>query len=174
MNLKPLASVCAGLCLAIAAAASAQSFGNKDDLAYAEQLWQALVKAGLAGKGAFQATPYPGQHPHGAVLQTLDGKVSVGGKSQVVIVKRNYGGEGVSKEAVADNPDKFLMAVTVMVKRPGYDPANKDWFWVKYTPNGKPDKTPEGTALAGRVGMCSDCHKSAPGGDQVFNHNRYK
>lgn len=145
MNLKPLATVCAGLCLGIAAAASAQSFGNKDDLAYAEQLWQALVKAGLAGKGAFQATPYPGQHPHGAVLQTLDGKVGVGGKSQVVIVKRT-----------------------------GYDPANKDWFWVKYTPDGKPDKTPEGTALAGRVGMCSDCHKSAPGGDQVFNHNRYK
>ena len=153
-------------------------FGTPADVAYADQLWNAMKEQNLAGSGRMMSTPYAGSHPHGAILDTLDGTLSVDGKRGAVIVKNNYGGEGVSKQTVANNPDKYLMAVTVMFKRPGYDADNKDWFWVKYAADGSVMKNPMKMALAGRVakGMpegCIACHKAAPGDDMVFNHNRY-
>ena len=65
-----------------------------------------------------------------------------------------------------------------MYKRNGYDRDNNDWFWVKFLPDGSLDSNPEGVKLAGRVakGMsagCIACHKAAPGGDLVFNNDRY-
>ncbi len=94
-------------------------------------------------------------------------------------MKRNYGGKNVTVEKVADNPDKYLKAVTIMFRREkGYDSPNKDWFWVKYAPNGNILKNPKGMSLAGRVvkGMkkgCIACHRAAPGGDFVYNNNRW-
>ena len=149
-------------------------FGGPDDTGYAATLWQALVNSNLAGPGALESRPYPGQHPHGAVLQTLYTTLTVDGQTNDVIVKRNYGGEGVSEQMVSNDPDKFLGAVTVMFKRPGYDPDNADWFWAKYLPDGSLDKNPKGMQLAGRVAKvnppagCIGCHSAAPGGDMVF------
>ena len=167
------------LTLAISATAAAAPFGAKEDTDYAAKLWQALSGKQLVGKEAILSTPYTGTHPHGAILDTVDAKVSVGSDSGEVIIKRNYGGDGVSKAAVANDPDKFLKAVTVMFKRPGYDAETKDWFWVKYAPDGKVLSNPKGVPLAGKVGKggnagCVACHKAAPGGDLVFNHDRYK
>jgi hypothetical protein len=152
-------------------------FGSAADVAYAEKLWGAMQKLQLVGNGRMVSTPYTGSHPHGAILDTLDGTLSVAGDRGAVIVKNNYGGEGVSKKAVADNPEKYLKAVTVMFKRAGYDADNKDWFWVKYAPDGSVMKNPKKMSLAGRVakGMpkgCIACHKAAPGGDMVFNHDK--
>lgn len=175
-----IAATLAGMLLgAWAGHAQEAPFGTDEDIAYAEKLWQALVEAELAGDGAIRAVPYEGQHPHGAVLQTLElAKFTVDDNTGPVIVKRNYGGEGVSKEAVANDPDKYLGAVTVMYQREGYDPDNHNWFWVKYTPDGGLEKNPKGMPLAGRVakGMdagCIACHSTAPGEDLVFNHDRY-
>ncbi len=150
----------------------------EDNVAYAGKLWGQLEKNRMVGADAIMSTPYTGVHPHGAILDTIEGKVSVGKNSGVAIVKRNYGGKGVSKEAVANDPGKWLKAVTVMYKRPGYDPEDKDWFWVKFSPKGAVLKNPKGMALAGMVGKganagCIACHKAAPGGDFVFNHDRY-
>ena len=73
-----------------------------------------------------------------------------------------------------------MEAVTVMFKREaGYDPENKDWFWVKYAPDGSIMKNPKAMSLAGRVAKgnmkqgCIACHRAAPGGDMVYLHNRY-
>ena len=60
----------------------------------------------------------------------------------------------------------------------GYDADNKDWFWAKYKPDGSLDTNPKGMQLAGRVAKgaaqgCIACHKAAPGGDLVFNNDRY-
>ena len=156
----------------------AAPFGSAEDIGYAGKVWNALQQAQLAGSGRIVSTPYQGSHPHGAILNTIDSQITVEGQQGTVIVKNNYGGEGVSKQAVANNPDKYLMAVTVMFKRPGYDADNKDWFWVKYAADGSVMKNPMKMALAGRVakGMpegCIACHKAAPGDDMVFNHNRY-
>jgi hypothetical protein len=158
-------------------AAWAAPFGGPDDVKYSQALWKALVKAKLAGAGSIKGTPYTGQHPHGAILDTLDSTIKVKGTTGAVIIKRNYGGPGVSKQAVADNPDKFLKAVTVMFKRAGYDPDDKDWFWVKFKPDGSLHVNPKNMKLAGMVAKgkpkgCIACHKAAPGGDFVFNNNR--
>ena len=154
-------------------------FGGDDSVSYSRDLWRAMTRAGLAGWDAYQAVPYEGQHPHGAVLQTLEGKLTVKGHTGAVIVKRNYGGDGVSTSKVANNPDKWLQAVTVMFRREsGYDSDNKNWFWVKYKPDGSLHTNPKGMKLAGRVAKgkskgCIACHQGAPGGDYVFNNNRY-
>ncbi len=166
------------LCMLTAGVAVAAPFGEKDDVTYAGQLWKMLEMKGMVGMNAIMSTPYIGVHPHGAILDTMEAKVTVDGTAGTVIVKRNYGGEGVNKKAVADDPDKWLKAVTVMFKRAGYDADNRDWFWVKYSAKGDVLKNPKGMPLAGRVAKgapqgCISCHTAAPGGDMVFNHNRY-
>ena len=173
----------AGIALAAALAAGSalaeKPFGGTDSVNYSEDLWQALIDASLAGKNAYQTVPYEGQHPHGAVLQTIEGQLTVNGHTGDVIVKRNYGGEGVSESKVANDPDEWLGAVTVMFRRAsGYDPDNANWFWVKYKPDGSLHKNPKGMSLAGRVAKgadkgCIACHGGAPGGDYVFNNDRF-
>ncbi len=159
---------------------AAPPFGSADDVNYATALWKQLESERLVGKNAITSTPYAGMHPHGAILDTIDSRTTVMGHTGDVIVKKNFGGEGVSKEAVANNPNKWLKAVTVMFRREkGFDSDNKDWFWVKYAVDGSVMKNPEGMQLAGRVakGMdqgCIACHAGAPGNDKVFNHDRYK
>lgn len=155
-------------------------YGGDDDVNSAKSLWNALVREQLAGNKVIHSTPYQGVHPHGAVLETLDAVVNVSGHKDVVILKRNYGGSGASKSTVATNPERYLQAITVMFKRErGYDADNKDWFWVKYTPDGEIFKDAQGRALAGRVAKdsntegCIACHKTAPGADYVFNHDRH-
>jgi len=146
-------------------------FGNPDDVTYANALWNEMNKSGL---NKMPATLYVGGPPHGKVREVLEGKIN--GKR--VIVKRNYGGEGVSVKSVTGNRSKYLKAITVMAKREaGYDSDNNDWFWAKYKPDGKLHTNPKGMLLAGRVakGMkvgCIACHKSASGNDLVFIHNK--
>ena len=155
-------------------------FGGPDSVSYAGDLWRALEDANLVGPTAIETKAYPGQHPHGAVLQNVDGMLTVNGVTGPVIVKTNYGGDGASVESVTMNPSQYLAAVTVMFKRPGYDPDNNDWFWAKYLPDGSLDKNPKGMQLAGRVAKvdppagCIGCHSAAPGGDMVFTHDRFK
>lgn len=161
-------------------AESSMPFGGDDSVQYAAQLWKALQAADMLGSNAVISKPYKGQHPHGAVLDTIEGPVKVGGHRGVAIVKRNYGGDNASTGSVATDPNAFLEAVTVMYKRErGYDTDNDDWFWVKYLADGTLDKNPAGMQLAGRVAKgkptgCIACHTAAPGGDMVFNHDRYK
>ena len=181
MTLLPLVLV-----MMLSMAVQAAPFGDKKDVAYAKSLWNALERAHLVGDGAIQTVPYAGQPPHGMVLQTLESTLTVHnnqagprGDTGVVIVKRNFGGEGITTEVVANNPDQHLMAVTVMFKRPGYDPDNQNWFWAKLKPDGEIHVNPKNMKLVGRVakGMdqgCIACHKAAQGGDYVFNHDRYK
>ena len=120
------------------------------------------------------ANLYVGGPPHGPVREVLEAVID--GKR--IIAKRNFGGEGVSVEAVSQNRAAFLKAVTVMAKREdGYDAKNGNWFWVKYKPNGNLHTNAKRMKLAGRVakGMdkgCIACHQSASGNDLVFAHNK--
>lgn len=123
---------------------------DSDDVDYAKKLWDTLVDRNLVGKDGIMSAPYKGVHPHGTILDTIEGKVTVGDNTGITIIKRNYGGEGIDRQAVANDPEKWLEAVTVMYKRDGYDPENRDWFWVKYNPQGSVMKNPKGAPLAGR------------------------
>ncbi len=178
----------AALCLAVIQAAGfnvgiangqdKMMFGDKASVAFSKDLWTALTKANLVGKNSVNARPYEGQAPHGAVLETITSTVNVKGRSGQVIVKKNFGPAGIKTSDVWADPNKHLMAVTVMFKREaGYDKDNKDWFWAKYMPDGSLDKNPKGMMLAGRVakGMdkgCIACHSGAGGGDYLFINDK--
>lgn len=145
-------------------------FGGPSDVAYAHDLWNKMQRKGF---NTTNSKLYVGSPPHGIVREVLEGKIN----GNLVIVKRNYGGKGLTPDKVAMNRAKYLASITVMAKRPGYDPADKDWFWVKYAPNGSIMKNPKGMKLAGKVakGMsigCISCHSAAPGGDYVYIQNK--
>ncbi len=145
-------------------------FGNKEDIAFAKKLWPKLEKAGY---DRVHGHLYVGGPPHGKVREVMEGIID----GELVISKTNYRGKDVTVPNVQANPKKYLKAVTVIVKRKGYDPDDKDWFWVKYAPDGTIMKNEKGMALAGKVakGMpvgCISCHQSASGSDFVFSHNK--
>lgn len=174
-------SLCAGVALAVtiggAEAQDKMPFGGPDSVAYSQELWKVLEKAGLVGASAKPDKPYAGTEPHGFVLETIESKATVKGHAGKVIVKRNYGPAGISVDAVKSDRAKHLKAITVMFQREeGYDPDNQNWFWVKYKPDGSLDINPKGMKLAGRVakGMdqgCIACHKGAGGGDYLFRND---
>lgn len=155
-------------------------FGDAKSIGEAEELWQALESANMVGKDSIMSKPYKGVPPHGTILDTIESNLTVSGHTGTVIVKRNYGGKGVDVAKVANNPSTFLGAVTVMFKREaGYDSENMDWFYAKFKPDGSLHTNPKKMQLAGKVGKgaakgCIACHKAAPGGDYVFNSDRYK
>ena len=152
--------------------ATAQEFGTEADAAYADLLWQVMEASKLVGDGAVMATPYEGGPPHGVMLETFYTTATIDGHSGDLIVKRNYGPEGVTAEEVLADPGTHLAAVTVMFRREeGFDADNQDWFWVKYLADGTLDKNPGGVQLAGRVAKgadqgCIACHSGVE--DYVF------
>lgn len=176
-NFVTRSAMIAGIAAAIAltgSLANAQSkppFGTPEDAAYAKDIWTALTAANLVGANAINVRPFEGNEPHGSIQQVLDSKIKVRGRTARVIVKRNYGGKGVTVQSVYDNPSKNLGAVTVMFKREkGYDPEDLDWMWVKFKGDGSLHKNPKGMLLAGRVAKgadvgCIACHKAAGGAD---------
>lgn len=139
-------------------------FGTDADADYAALLWDVMVASDLAGDGAIQSTPYDGTAPHGMMLETFYAKATIDGHTGDLVVKRNYGPEGVEADAIMMDPSKHLGAITVMFRREaGYDEDNANWFWVKYLPDGSLDKNPKGMRLAGRVAKgadagCIACH----------------
>ncbi|HCQ66046.1 MAG TPA: hypothetical protein DIU07_13260 [Rhodobacteraceae bacterium] len=148
-------------------------FGTQADADYAQLVWEAMRAGRLAGEGMIHHTPYEGTDPHGMQLETFYTTATIDGHEGDLIVKRNYGPEGVEPDAVLADPAAHLGAYTVMYRREaGYDPENKDWFWVKFLPDGSLDQNAAGMALAGRVakGMdegCIACHQGG-GDDLVF------
>ncbi len=155
-----------------AAAAQDAMFGSDEDAAYAQAIWDAMVAQRLAGEGMIRGVPYEGTDPHGMMLETFYTTAEVNGHTGALIVKRNFGPVGVSKDAVLTDPGKHLGAITVMFRREkGYDPDNQDWFWVKYLPDGSLDMNPKGMKLAGRVAKgadvgCIACHSAED--DYIF------
>jgi hypothetical protein len=171
--MKKMKMVYFGALLLAIGSVNAAPFGGEADVKYAKDLWTSMINESYAGKDSIMSQPYTGQHPHGAILDTIQGPINISGRLHHIIIKRNYGGPGVSKETVANDPEKYLKAITVMLKRPGYDADNKDWFWAKFLADGSLDKNPKGMMLAGMVAKgkpkgCIACHTAAPGGDMVF------
>lgn len=137
---------------------------NAADRAFATQLWQALAMARMVGADAIRTAPFKGGGTHTEVLEYLEQNVRVGYLNSLAIVKRNYtnqNGKTVSLANVWKDPAPYLMSVTVMFRRPGFDRSRKDWFYAEYEPNGK-------VTYAGKVEHCIGCHQAAEGGDFRF------
>jgi hypothetical protein len=160
--------------------ASAQDapFGTEKDINYAAELWTEMQKIGMVGENMVRSFPYEGVAPHGMMLETFYTSATVGDHTGDLLVKRNYGPEGVSSDEVLADPTKHLGAITVMFRREqGYDADNQNWFWVKYLPDGTLDKNPKGMQLAGRVAKgadagCIACHSGED--DYVFTTDHIK
>lgn len=146
-------------------------YGKKADVALARALWQALEKARMVGPRRLQVHAFEGKEPHAIVQQVWAGDVSVKGRVARAVVKANHKKKGASVAAAYDQPDRFLSDYTVMFKAAkGYDPGNQDWFWVKYSPDGRIDRDGIGVAIAGRVDSpsgfgCAGCHRKLGGRD---------
>jgi hypothetical protein len=156
------------------AAAEDPAFGGSADVEFAGKLWKAMEGY---RDWPMSSDVYPGISPHGAFLRVYYNMVHVDGEPYHLIVKDNFGGEGATRQAVADAPDDYLAAVTIMLQRePGYDSDNDNWFWVKYAPDGSIEANPKGMALAGRVAKgadegCIACHHHAKGDDYLFSND---
>ncbi|HKJ88474.1 MAG TPA: cytochrome P460 family protein [Gammaproteobacteria bacterium] len=175
----------AGTMPQIASEKEGPPYGGQASVSYAQSLWNAMNNARLVGDQAIHTVPYAGQEPHGAVLEALYSKVSVGGIAGVaghegkVIVKKNYNGDGITNEKVANHPAKYLSSITVMFKREaGYDPEDNNWFWAKYKPDGTVATDDQGMKLAGRVAKgtgqgCISCHSKHRDTDFQFNKSDF-
>ncbi len=176
----PVVVLAAALVAAISLPMQAQDgemvppFGGAEDVAYAEAVWAAMDGY---RDWKLHTDVYKGQSPHGSYLRLFSTFITVDGGTHPIIVKENYGGQGVSAEAATADPDQWLKAVTIMLQREdGYDSDNDNWFWVKFSPSGEILKNPKDMLLAGRVakGMpkgCIACHTQAGGGDYLFSND---
>lgn len=171
--MKRTTTLIAGLAMA-STAAIAQGFGTEEDVDYAAELWQAMVEAGLAGDGAVQALPYEGVEPHGLMLETFYTRATIDGHDGALVIKRNYGPEGVTADEVLSDRMEHLAAVTIMFRRAeGYDDETGNWFYAKYLPDGSVEPNPAGVPLAGLIGKggdagCIPCHANAGGDDYLY------
>ena len=97
-----------------------------------------------------------GRAPHGPLHKVFVNKQALESTSPplrygAIEVKENYG------------KDKELKAITAMYKVKGYNPDDGDWFWVKYSPDGKALK-------AGKPMGCIGCHGTRAANDFVLVH----
>src|SRR6056297_2721795 len=69
-------------------------FGGPMNIEYAQVLWDRLEGNQLVGPESIRSYPYKGNHPHGQALEYLETMISVDNHEGVVMVKKNYGGEG--------------------------------------------------------------------------------
>jgi len=146
------------------------ALAQQDDGAFAEMLWQEIEAQRLVGANLIGTVPYPRDgEAHGVTLATFVSTATVGSVKGQVIVKRSYT-DAATREGIIGNPAENLDNITVMFKREaGYDPANQDWFWAMYMPDGMVGEM-GGMAVAGMAEGCSGCHATAPGDDYLFLH----
>ena len=103
------------------------------------------------------------------MLETFYTKATIDGHTGTLVIKRNFGPEGVTEEQVLGTPGEHLSAVTIMFRREeGYAPESENWFWAKYGPEGELEQTSEGTPIAGKAKGCISCHDGADGGDYLY------
>ena len=61
-----------------------QWFGGDEDVAFAERLWDEMLKVDLVGPDAFPHEPYFGTHPHGAILESIIQEIIVDNRMATV------------------------------------------------------------------------------------------
>ena len=98
----------------------------------------------------------PGQAPHGPFHKVFVNDLALNSSKAPVQhgsieVKENYSKAGE------------LVAITVMYKISGFNPDDGDWFWVKYSPDGKAD-------VAGKIAGCIGCHGTRASNDFILVH----
>ena len=126
----------------------------------ADKLWNYLTKVSPYkewGQWADHSGLQPGRAPHGPFHQVFVNKVLLDATSVPV----PYGSIQV-KESF--NRSKKMTAITVMYKVKDFNPNDGDWFWVKYSLEGK-------GGPAGKVKGCIGCHGGRAKNDFILVHD---
>lgn len=100
---------------------------------------------------------FPGKRPHGAFLTVYVNDTALNSLNAhekkfpqgSIIVKENY------------TAAKKLDAITAMYRVKGYNPMGGDWYWLRYTSEGK-------IQAEGQVTSCIGCHSAMITRDWVF------
>jgi hypothetical protein len=124
-----------------------------------DALWQYITNESPYEKWEFwpdHQGMQPGRAPHGPLHKVYVNDRAINSPKPPVqygsiAVKENYG------------KDKALKAITVMYKVAGYNPDAGDWFWAKYSPEGKADKF-------GKPAGCVGCHGTRAKNDFILVH----
>jgi hypothetical protein len=124
-----------------------------------EELWHYITKVCPYKGWSFwpdHQGMQPGRAPHGPLHRVYVNDRALNSPRPPV----QYGAIEVKESYSRANE---LKAITVMYKVNGYNPIDGDWFWVKYTPEGKakPFGKPEGCIL---------CHGTRFGNDFIIVH----
>ena len=146
-------TLCA-LCLMIVSISLAEMPGSDP-----VKLWDYITKVSPYNKWSFwpdHQGMQPGRAPHGPLHKVYVNDRAFNSKNPPV----QYGSIAVKENY---NNAKELKAITVMYKIHKYNPDAGDWFWVKYTPEGKAEKSgkPEG---------CVGCHGTRAKNDFILVH----
>lgn len=138
----------------IGAAASGKMPGpNPDDL------WNYITTVSPYQKWSFwpdHQGMQPGRAPHGPLHKVFVNAQALNSSKPplqygAIAVKENY------------SKDKELKAITIMYKIEDYNPNDGDWFWAKYSTEGKADKF-------GKPKGCIGCHGTRAKNDFVLVH----
>ena len=124
-----------------------------------DALWNHITKEDPYTKWEFwpdHQGMQPGRAPHGPLHKVyVNDRAIKSSKPPVqygsIAVKENYG------------KDEQLKAITVMCKLAGYNPDAGDWFWAKYSLDGKADKY-------GKPAGCVGCHGTRAKNDFILVH----
>ena len=122
-------------------------------------LWKYITKTSPYTKWGFwpdHQGMQPGRAPHGPLHKVYVNDRAVNSSKPPVqygsiLVKENY------------SKDKELKVITVMYKVNGYNPGSGDWFWAKYSLDGK-------AAKFGKPNGCIGCHGVRANNDFVTTH----
>ena len=124
-----------------------------------DNLWNYITKVSPYTKWAFwpdHLGMQPGRAPHGPLHKVYVNEPALKSKTAPV----QYGSIEVKENY---SPAKELKAITVMYKIKGFNPKDGDWFWVKYTPQGKAEKS-------GKPKGCIGCHGTRVKNDFILVH----
>jgi hypothetical protein len=93
----------------------------------------------------------PAKNPHGAYLKLYGNKTAIQAAKEAEHEPMPHGAILIMEDY--DKDKETLKSVTVMYKFKGYNPADGNWFWSRYSKSGQ-------AMESGKVGSCIECHRT--------------
>lgn len=138
---------------------AALALEDQTPAASADEFWTYITKTSPYTEWKFwddHSGMQPGNAPHGPFHKVYVNDILLKAENTPVpygsiLVKESY------------NSNKKMTAITVMYKVKDYNPESGDWYWARFSTEGKGG--PEG-----KVDMCIGCHKPKAGNDYIYVH----
>ena len=146
---------------------STQGSTARAEAPFEDRFWKYLQQAqyrNWAPLPGVSGDAYDGNSPHGDKVRLYANRTAAAGEGKFptgsILILEGFDSTGTK-----------LRAVTVMQRKEGFAPDAGDWHWTKYETDGTVSAI-KGVRAIGKVGMCTECHRSAGGSDFVFANDR--